>query len=200
MRVDWRIAAPLLRPGAARFASAPGTACYRRVAPTADFTTEVAIPPTPSPPPTAAIVLTSDRGFVAGEREGTADRRRLAIRVYSVTVEGNSRQSSVGRVTVAVSSAVRVASPSRIQGARRQRPSRHGLSTGATGPTDSDSRTMRRRRLIDCRLQIRLLANASSELPSGMLTTLRAAPSTASSAESAVLTGAEGTVISAVDS
>ena len=34
------------------------------------------------------IVLTSDHGFVAGEREGTADRRRLAIRVYSLTVEG----------------------------------------------------------------------------------------------------------------
>jgi hypothetical protein len=33
------------------------------------------------------VVITSDRTFVAGEREGTADRRRLAVRIHSLTVQ-----------------------------------------------------------------------------------------------------------------
>jgi hypothetical protein len=57
------------------------------IAPAADFTTEVAIPADALAAANGRIVLTSDRGFVAGEKEGTADRRRLAIRVYSVMVE-----------------------------------------------------------------------------------------------------------------
>ena len=49
---------------------------------------EVAVPADVLAAANGRITLTSDRGFVAGEKEGTADRRRLAIRVYSVMVEG----------------------------------------------------------------------------------------------------------------
>ncbi len=76
------------------FAEAPrirvsaGDRVLSEIAPTADFPMEVAIPADALAAADGRIVLTSDRGFVAGEREGTADRRRLAIRVYSLTVEG----------------------------------------------------------------------------------------------------------------
>ncbi len=65
-----------------------GDRVLSEIAPTADFTAEVAIPADALAAANGQIVLTSDRAFVAGEKEGTADRRRLAIRVYSLTVEG----------------------------------------------------------------------------------------------------------------
>jgi len=64
-----------------------GDRVLSELAPTADFTAEVSIPADALAAANGRIVLTSDRGFVAGEKEGTADRRRLAIRVYSLTVE-----------------------------------------------------------------------------------------------------------------
>ena len=73
---------------APRIRVSAGDRVLSEIAPTADFTTEVAIPADALAAANGRIVLTSDRGFVAGEREGTADRRRLAIRVYSLTVEG----------------------------------------------------------------------------------------------------------------
>ena len=65
-----------------------GDRVLSELAPTADFTAEVAIPADALAAANGRIVLTSDRGFVAGEKEGTADRRKLAIRVYALTVEG----------------------------------------------------------------------------------------------------------------
>ena len=65
-----------------------GERVVSELAPTSDFAAEVPIPADALTAANGRIVLTSDRGFVAGEREGTADRRRLAIRVYSLTVEG----------------------------------------------------------------------------------------------------------------
>ena len=65
-----------------------GDRVLSELAPAADFTAEVAIPADLLASAGGRIVLTSDRDFVAGEKEGTADRRRLAIRMYSVVVEG----------------------------------------------------------------------------------------------------------------
>ena len=73
---------------APRIRVSAGDRVLSELTPTADFTTEVAIPADVLAAANGRITLTSDRGFVAGEKEGTADRRRLAIRVYSVTVEG----------------------------------------------------------------------------------------------------------------
>jgi hypothetical protein len=64
-----------------------GDRVVSELAPTTDFTAEITIPADALTAANGRIVLTSDRGFVAGEKEGTADRRRLAIRVYSLTVE-----------------------------------------------------------------------------------------------------------------
>jgi hypothetical protein len=53
-----------------------------------DFTVEVSVPGDLLTAADGRIVLTSDRAYVAGEKEGTADRRRLALRIYSLSVEG----------------------------------------------------------------------------------------------------------------
>jgi hypothetical protein len=72
----------------ARIRVSVGDRVLSEITPTADFTTEVAIPGEALTAANGRIVLTSDRSFVAGEREGTADRRKLAMRVYLLTVEG----------------------------------------------------------------------------------------------------------------
>jgi hypothetical protein len=59
--------------------------------PERDFTTEVSIPADALAAANGRVVVTSDQGFVAGEEEGTADRRRLALRVYSLVVEADAR-------------------------------------------------------------------------------------------------------------
>ena len=64
-----------------------GDRVLAEVAPTGDFLTEVAIPNDALAAADGRVVLTSDRAFVAGEKEGTADRRRLAFRIYQLTVE-----------------------------------------------------------------------------------------------------------------
>jgi hypothetical protein len=64
-----------------------GDRVLAEVAPTSDFLTEVAIPNDVLAAAGGNVVLTSDRAFVAGEKEGTADRRRLALRIYQLTVE-----------------------------------------------------------------------------------------------------------------
>jgi hypothetical protein len=73
---------------APRIRVSAGERLLSEIAPAADFTTEVVIPADALAAANGQIVLTSDRAFVAGEREGTADRRRLAVRVYTLTVEG----------------------------------------------------------------------------------------------------------------
>ena len=76
------------------FAQAPrirvsvGDRVLSELAPSADFTAEVTIPADALAAANGRIVLTSDRSFIAGEKEGTADRRKLAVRVYGLTVEG----------------------------------------------------------------------------------------------------------------
>jgi hypothetical protein len=64
-----------------------GDRVLTELTPSADFSTEVEIPANALASANGRIVLTSDRTFVAGEREGTADRRRLALRVYALSVE-----------------------------------------------------------------------------------------------------------------
>jgi hypothetical protein len=59
--------------------------------PAADFNADVSIPVDALTKADGRIVLTSDRSFVAGEQEGTADRRKVAIRMYSLSVEAGSR-------------------------------------------------------------------------------------------------------------
>lgn len=54
--------------------------------PGADFSAEVSIPADLLTAAEGRIVIGSDQTFVAGERDGTADRRRLALRIYSLTV------------------------------------------------------------------------------------------------------------------
>jgi hypothetical protein len=53
----------------------------------ADFRTEVTIPGDVLTRADGRIDIISDRSYVPGDVEDTADRRRLALRVYSVTVE-----------------------------------------------------------------------------------------------------------------
>ncbi len=68
-----------------------GDRVVAELTPSADFIAEVSIPVDALTGADGRIVLTSDRSFVAGEKEGTADRRKLAIRVYSLSVEAGSR-------------------------------------------------------------------------------------------------------------
>jgi hypothetical protein len=72
---------------AARIRVSVGDRVLSEIAPTADFTTEVVIPADALTAADGRIVVTSDRSFVAGDKEGTADRRQLAVRVYSLMVE-----------------------------------------------------------------------------------------------------------------
>jgi hypothetical protein len=72
--------APLIRVTA-------GDRVLSELRPSADFTAEVMIPADVLTAADGRVVITSDRTFVAGEREGTADRRRLAVRIHSLTVQ-----------------------------------------------------------------------------------------------------------------
>jgi hypothetical protein len=75
------------------FAGAPlvqvraGDRVLAELRPAADFSAEVAIPADVLAAAGGRIAITTDRAFVAGEREGTADRRRLALRIYSLSVQ-----------------------------------------------------------------------------------------------------------------
>ena len=55
-----------------------------RVNPSADFTPEIVLPADALAAADGRVVISSDKFFVPGEREGTADRRHLALRIYSV--------------------------------------------------------------------------------------------------------------------
>ncbi len=54
--------------------------------PAADFLQQVTLPAAALEAAGGRVVLTSDQHFVPGEREGSPDRRRLAVRMYSVKV------------------------------------------------------------------------------------------------------------------
>jgi hypothetical protein len=64
-----------------------GDRVLAEVTPSTDFTLEATVPADALAAANGLITVTSDQAFVAGEREGTADPRRLALRVYSVVVE-----------------------------------------------------------------------------------------------------------------
>jgi hypothetical protein len=68
-----------------------GDRLLSELSPASDFTAEVHVPADALTAAQGRITLTSDRAFVAGERDGTADRRRLALRIYSVTAEAAAR-------------------------------------------------------------------------------------------------------------
>jgi hypothetical protein len=50
-----------------------------------DFTKEVTIPAAPLAKSNGRVTLGADQVFIPGDRKGSADRRRLAVRIYSVT-------------------------------------------------------------------------------------------------------------------
>jgi hypothetical protein len=54
--------------------------------PDADFQQSIILPASALAAADGRVVLTSDRSFVPGERDGSADRRRLAVRMYDVRV------------------------------------------------------------------------------------------------------------------
>ena len=84
MRLDRRVAASLLRRAADSHQRR--RSCGRRARADRRLHCRVSIPAdalTAADGPHSS--LTSDRSFVAGEEEGTADRRKLAIRVYALT-------------------------------------------------------------------------------------------------------------------
>ena len=57
--------------------------------PSSDFVSDVQVPRALLVKASGRIVLTSDQMFVPGDREGTADRRHLAVRIYSVATSQN---------------------------------------------------------------------------------------------------------------
>jgi hypothetical protein len=73
-------AAPVVRIGV-------GDQTVSEVRPTTDFTTEVTIPAEMLTAASGRIMISSDRTFVAGAREGTLDQRKLALRIFSIQVE-----------------------------------------------------------------------------------------------------------------
>jgi len=78
------------------FAGAPqvrisaGDRVLSELRPDADFTAEVSVPADILIATGGRIVITSDRRYVPGDVEGTADRRRLGLRIYSVGVRGQA--------------------------------------------------------------------------------------------------------------
>jgi Protein of unknown function (DUF2723) len=72
-------AAPVVRVSA-------GDRVLSETRPFADFTIEVSVPADVLAAAGGRVLVSSDRAFVAGDREGTADRRRLALRVYAADV------------------------------------------------------------------------------------------------------------------
>ncbi len=54
--------------------------------PAADFTVQVSVPAAALAAAQGRVVLTSDKFFIPGERQGSADQRHLALRIYSVSV------------------------------------------------------------------------------------------------------------------
>jgi hypothetical protein len=54
--------------------------------PDRDFAFEASIPASVLDAAGGTVVLHASSSFIAGEREGTADRRRLALRIYSVDI------------------------------------------------------------------------------------------------------------------
>lgn len=63
-----------------------GDAAVGEFRPSSDFTQEITLPHAALAAADGRVVITSDKHFVPGERDGSPDKRRLAIRVYRVGV------------------------------------------------------------------------------------------------------------------
>jgi hypothetical protein len=63
-----------------------GDAVVGEFRPSSDFTHEITLPHAALAASDGRVVITSDRHFVPGERDGSPDKRRLSVRVYSVGV------------------------------------------------------------------------------------------------------------------
>ncbi len=72
---------------AATLRIAAGDRELNRFSPGADFSYVVGIPAGSLAASGGRVTLESNQMFIPGDREGTADRRHLAIRIYSVTVD-----------------------------------------------------------------------------------------------------------------
>jgi len=59
--------------------------------PDRDFTIEAVVPPDVLAAAGDRITLESSRMFIPGEREGTPDRRHLALRIYAVQIAARDR-------------------------------------------------------------------------------------------------------------
>ncbi len=57
-----------------------------RFSPSDDFTQEIVLPASPLAAARGEVVITSDKFFVPAERDGSLDRRRLALKIYSYRV------------------------------------------------------------------------------------------------------------------
>lgn len=68
-----------------------GDRVLAEIQPSSDFTLEADVPVDALRAARGRLTIETDRAYVAGEREGTADARRLALRVFSMVVR---RQSS----------------------------------------------------------------------------------------------------------
>ena len=70
-----------------------------RFQPSADFTQEIVLPADALAAADGNVVIESDKWFVPGDRDGTADRRHLALRIYAcpcsdrITIERRSAES-----------------------------------------------------------------------------------------------------------
>jgi hypothetical protein len=75
------------------FGSAPAvtvTVAGRQIArfsPSSDFQQTVVLPADALAAADGRVIIESDKSFVPGERDGTADKRRLALRIYSYSVK-----------------------------------------------------------------------------------------------------------------
>ena len=68
------------------FRISAGSQVLSETRPAADFTVQVTVPAAALAAAQGRVVLTSDKFFIPGERQGSADQRHLALRIYSVTV------------------------------------------------------------------------------------------------------------------
>jgi hypothetical protein len=63
-----------------------GGTSVARFSPSADFTQEIVLPAAALAAAEGRVIIESDKWFVPGERDGSADKRHLALRIYSFAV------------------------------------------------------------------------------------------------------------------
>jgi len=58
----------------------------KRFQPSTDFTEDIVLPADALASADGRVVVESDKWFVPGDRDGSGDRRHLALRIYSFSV------------------------------------------------------------------------------------------------------------------